>query len=140
MYPQAPLQTLWHYTGRHLSTPYGVARKLLTGACLAKIRLEFWLWFSLRGHVGGSWVYPQAPLQTLWHYAGRHLSTPYGVARKLLTGALLGQNFDSNFGCGSSLKPCWRPLGVPTSTSADALALRWPTFKHSLWGSAETTD
>ena len=40
--------TLWHYTGRHLSTPYGVARKLLTGACLAKTRLDFWLWFEFK--------------------------------------------------------------------------------------------
>ena len=38
-----PLQTLWYYAGRHLSIPDGVARKLLAGTYLGKIRVGIWL-------------------------------------------------------------------------------------------------
>ena len=46
----------------------------------------------------------------------------------------------AHFACSLGKTLCWRYLGVPAKTSADAMELHWPTIKHYLWGSAESSD
>ena len=78
---------LRHYAGRHLSAPYRPARKLLTGAWLGKSRRSILPADRVKVKVDHFRLTQRRLCRTLWHYAGRHLSAPYGVTRQLLTEA-----------------------------------------------------
>ena len=44
---------------------------------------------------------------------------------------LLGEKkSDAHFACGCGKAKCWSILGVPTNTSGDALAPRWPAYQR----------
>ena len=53
---------------------------------------------------------------------------------------LLGQDSARNLLVAPARPYVGRYLGVPTKTTTDTQGLRWRAFKHSPWGSAETTD